>query len=47
MQAIIDESISKLDGVIEEVSALLPVDFPSEISEPMFSGMRKAAGKFA
>jgi serine/threonine-protein kinase HipA len=47
MEAIIEETLSRLDSVIEEVNARLPEDFPGENAESIFDGMRKAAGKFA
>jgi serine/threonine-protein kinase HipA len=47
MQKIIDESISKIDKVITEVSSRLPNDFPTDIAGSIFENMKKAAGKFS
>jgi len=45
MQAIIDQTLSNIDSVISETSSKLPDDFPQDISESVFKGMRKAARK--
>ena len=42
MNCIIDESLEKLDGVIKQVSNLLPKGFPEEIAASLFEGMRTA-----
>ena len=42
MNHIIDESLDKLDGVIEQVRNLLPKGFPEEIASSIFEGMRTA-----
>jgi serine/threonine-protein kinase HipA len=47
MKDIIDESISKVDNVITEISSSLPNDFPKHISDPIFENMKKAALKFS
>jgi len=46
MQAIIDQTLSKIEDVIAEVNSKLPDKFPNNISSPIFEGMRKMAKKF-
>lgn len=41
MQAIMDEAFDTMDSVIERVENSLPKDFSEQISESIFSGMRK------
>lgn len=41
MQSIVDEVFDQMDHVIDEVSALLPTNFPRHISESIFTGMRR------
>jgi len=45
MQAVIDEVIDSMDSVIVDATSQLPADFPQEIAEPIFDGMKTAAGK--
>lgn len=45
MQAIIDQTLSTIDTVIDDVSSRLPADFPGDIAEPIFKGIKKAAKK--
>jgi len=46
MQAIIDQTIEKLDRVINDVSMRLPSGFPQDIANPVFDGMKKAGRRF-
>ncbi len=46
MQTIIDQTLNNIDSVIVDVTSRLPADFPNEISNPIFDGIRKAARKF-
>ncbi len=46
MQSIIDETLSKADGVISNVSSRLSQDFPDHIATPIFEGARKVIRKF-
>ena len=46
MQTIIDNTLGSIDAVIEDVTSRLPADFPDDIANPIFEGIRKAAGKF-
>ncbi len=46
MQAIIDNSLNSINSVIDDVISRLPVGFPEDISNPIFDGIKKAAGKF-
>lgn len=39
-RAILDDMLSRIDAVIEHVEAQLPPHFPSNISQPIFDGMR-------
>ena len=39
-ETILDEILAKVDAVIDSVKATLPKKFPSNISEPIFEGMR-------
>ncbi len=41
MQQIINEVADRLEMVIETVSANIPPDFPRDVAEPIFSGMRR------
>lgn len=43
----IDDIIAITPKVIERVSALLPVSFPSELAESIFTGMRQQSGRLA
>ena len=45
MLLIMDESHSKLDSVIDDVSTNLPKDFPADIAESIVGGMKKTIGK--
>lgn len=38
-EAILDEMLDKVDGVINKVFMQLPKDFPKQISQPIFDGM--------
>jgi serine/threonine-protein kinase HipA len=46
-EALIEEVISQTDTVIDRVSQLLPVDFPLDIAEAIFEGMKKQRLKLA
>ena len=39
-EAILDEMLAQVDSVIEIVSAKLPKGFPTNISQPIFAGLR-------
>ena len=41
MQQIIDDVVDRLDSVIETAAANIPADFPDDIAEPIFAGMRR------
>lgn len=41
MQSIMDEVFDRMESVIENVSEMLPKNFPIAISEPIFDGMRR------
>ncbi|OCQ51448.1 hypothetical protein Ppb6_03365 [Photorhabdus australis subsp. thailandensis] len=43
--AMMSEMKQKTERVIEEVQALIPENFPLNISEPIFSGLRRQAAK--
>lgn len=43
----LDEMLKKTDLVINDVSKLLPAEFPEHISEPIFQGLTKAKKKLA
>lgn len=47
MEAIIADSLDRVDQVIDEVSGQLPQEFPMAVAEPIFSGMRAAREKLA
>jgi serine/threonine-protein kinase HipA len=42
MAGIIEAMLSEMDGVIDHVSGLLPENFPAEVADPIFVGMRNA-----
>ena len=44
---IIDEAIKQTPGVIEQVHAQLPAEFPTQISEAILIGLKKAADTLA
>ena len=46
MEAIIENTKSRFDTVLTNVTEKLPGDFPEHISTPVFDGMKKIAGKF-
>jgi len=46
MQTIIQDTLTQLEGVIEEVISRLPIGFPDEIATPIFDGMKRVASKF-
>ncbi|MES2219103.1 MAG: type II toxin-antitoxin system HipA family toxin [Pseudomonadota bacterium] len=46
MQEIMDEVFDNIENVINKVTELLPKDFPSHISEPIFSGMRRVKQRY-
>lgn len=46
IQAIIDETLGKLDVVINDVASRLPSSFPGDIVTPIFDGMKNTASKF-
>lgn len=41
MKQIIDDVMDRLDSVIDITAANIPADFPDDISEPIFAGMRR------
>ncbi|MCY4209652.1 MAG: HipA domain-containing protein, partial [Gammaproteobacteria bacterium] len=41
MQQIMDDIAGRLDAVLDTTAANLPVGFPENISEPIFTGMRR------
>lgn len=45
MQEIIKEAFDRMEAVIEQVSSELPPDFPKDISNAIFNGMRKVKHK--
>lgn len=45
MQTIVDETLERLDSAIETAAGQLPADFPHEIAQPIFDGLRHAAQK--
>jgi len=47
MQAIIDQTLSTIDTIITDVNSRLPENFPDNIAETVFEGMKKAAKKFS
>jgi serine/threonine-protein kinase HipA len=47
MQEIITEVCDKMENVIDEVTQLLQPNFPANIAEPIFSGMRKIKDRCA
>jgi serine/threonine-protein kinase HipA len=44
-ESILNDMLEKTDSVIENVSKLLPTEFPKSISEPIFQGLAKAKQK--
>jgi hypothetical protein len=44
-KALIDELVLMTPKVIDEVSFKLPKGFPAKVSEPIFHGLKAAAGK--
>ena len=46
MQLIIDDVFEHMDSVIEQVSSQLPKNFPLQMSESIFAGMRKVKERF-
>ena len=46
MQKIIDATLNNLDQVIANIKSRLPDNFPEDIANPIFEGMRKTADKF-
>ncbi len=44
-ERILDEMLEQTDSVINQVAVQLPKDFPSDISEPVFDGLRLARKK--
>lgn len=45
MQRIIDDVAGRLDSVIDTVAANIPQDFPGDIAEAIFSGMRQCMAR--
>lgn len=43
----LDEMLEKTDSVIQEVTKLLPAEFPKHISDPIFEGLTKAKQKLS
>jgi serine/threonine-protein kinase HipA len=46
MEAIIEQSLDTLEGVLSSVQSRLPPGFPDEIATPVFDNIRKVANKF-
>jgi serine/threonine-protein kinase HipA len=46
MEAIIENTKSRFDTVLTNVTEKLPSNFPEHISTPVFDGMKKIAGRF-
>ena len=46
MEAIIENTKSRFDTVLTNVTEKLPGDFPEHISTPIFDGMKKIVGRF-
>ena len=46
-EAIIDDCTSRVAGVIDDVAAALPSDFPSQVADPIFDGLRNARRRIA
>ena len=46
-EQLIDEIILRTASVIDEVSRLLPDDFPMDVAEAIFSGMRRQSARLA
>lgn len=46
MEAIIENTKSRFDTVLTNVTEKLPGDFPEHISTPIFDGIKKIAGRF-
>lgn len=46
MQSIIDNTLSKTETVISDVTSKLPDDFPEHIANPIFEEMRKMVQRF-
>ena len=46
MQAIIDQTLGNIGSILDDVRSRLPTDFPSDITNPIFDGISKAARKF-
>jgi len=44
-ETILDDMLQQVDSVIEQVSEKLPKKFPSNISQPLFDGMREMKKK--
>jgi serine/threonine-protein kinase HipA len=42
MEAIIDQSLARMDDVITGVAGQLPPSFPEDVAGPIFNGMREA-----
>lgn len=45
MDKIIDEVCDQAEDVVDKVSTALPSDFPAEIAEPIFEGIKRAKNK--
>ncbi|EDL8306507.1 type II toxin-antitoxin system HipA family toxin, partial [Salmonella enterica subsp. enterica serovar Senftenberg] len=46
-EAMIEEIIARTPGVIERVSGLLPDQFPQQLAESIFDGMRQQCRRLA
>lgn len=46
-EAVIDDCTSRVDAAIEQVRATLPADFPSDVADPIFEGLRNARDRIA
>ena len=46
-EQLIEEVIESTESVIREVGKLLPDDFPMDMAEAVFGGMRKQSAKLA
>jgi serine/threonine-protein kinase HipA len=47
VEAMIGELTARTAGVIDEVAALIPREFPADVAEAIFNGMRRLNGKLA
>lgn len=43
----IESLLARIDPAIQQVQALLPADFPAQVSQPIFEGLRQAGARLA